>query len=200
MNEIKNPHGEPKLFALENLTSQTVKETTPEEINTYQRPEELIEKEEYRRWCKSPETKHCFYSTIEGEHPGLRVSKENPPTKIHGLIADFDAEITDALLEQSLSTCPKDGRPTHVSKSFSGGAHYVWQFEEPLNYGSAEHYKAFVAVFIKNFCLKQVLPGLDYKALKDPISYYEAGEEWQQTGETINEDLVQLFPTKHQRK
>jgi hypothetical protein len=47
----------------------------------------------YRAWCADQNTDHVFYSTVEGDAPSKRVSNDNPPAAIYGIVADYDAPV-----------------------------------------------------------------------------------------------------------
>ena len=76
------------LFSLPNLQAQ--------QVCRYDAPPVLVRpafpsKAAYRAWCNHEDTQHAFVSTFEGVNPGQRISQTNPPVKLHGLIAEYDA-------------------------------------------------------------------------------------------------------------
>ena len=120
------------LYRIPNLTSRTAEPIKPWEVASLSFPT-FKEKEEFRKWCAQDTTDYVFVSSFEGLNPHVRVSKSNEPFKMHGLIADYDAPLTDEQLLEGLARGSKPGfKPMYAHKTFSSGARVVWMFEEPV--------------------------------------------------------------------
>lgn len=143
------------------------------------RPNSFADKAEFRAWCAAPSTQHCFYSLVEGAVPGQRVTKANPPARIHGLVADYDAKVTDAMLTDCFTECPSDMRPVAMSRTFSGGARVIWLFAEPLNVFDKDVVGAVIKRLFKLAKAKAIFAGLDEGPIDDYFAqYYELGTDW----------------------
>ena len=181
-----------KIFSLPNLSSHSAVElaTLPPCISP--RPA-LKDKTAYRVWCTAGTTAHCFYSAVEGVNPGLRVTGEaNPPKLLHGFVADFDATITDAML---LAIPSLGGHlPVVSTRTFSGGARLIWDFEEPVLVDCKPLAERFMKILARELKLKKLLPGLDDESL-DLNQYWEAGTDWQPVvqGTAIPADILGLW-------
>lgn len=177
-----------QLHKLKNLVSQ---EATlipcPPEPST--RPL-LADKQAFREWCKQGDTNHCFYSAWEGVNTGLRISKSNPGKMMHGFVADYDANITDEMIEEALRS---EYPPAWASKTFSGGARLVWAFEEPLLLDNPKLAERFVKTLVKEIKAKDLLPGFDESSM-NPGQYFEIGDQWSGSGAAaIPTDLLGIW-------
>ena len=120
-----------KFFALKNLSSLEVAQVHPPTMSPA--ADFPMDKAEYNLWKLRASTKHCFYSTCEGLTPSLRVTADNPPKLLHGFVCEFDADITEDMVDK----IPKNGAagllPTWVSRSrFRNGRRLVFEFESPV--------------------------------------------------------------------
>ena len=92
---------------------------------------EFASKEEYREWAKNPTTSHAFVSPVEGLSSVIRVGKDNPPVKMHGLVVDYDNHTTttdrlrDLALRRGVVTLQdvEDGEVEGVELQRIGGRH-----------------------------------------------------------------------------
>ena len=179
-----------QLHTLQTLVSQTAgKATAPLQPNP--RPA-LNSKEDFRKWCVNPTTQHIFYSAWEGVNPGLRISKSNPAKLLHGFVADFDAAITDQMI---LDVATSGGiLPMWSTRTYSGGARLVWQFEEPLLMDNHILAERVMKTLVKELKVKKLLPGFD-EASTESSQYFEAGTDWQPVAGAmpIPVDLVGLW-------
>jgi hypothetical protein len=158
------------LFNIPNLTSRSVKPVRPWELPAPSLPA-FAEKEEFRRWCAEENTDALFVSAFEGLNPHTRVSKSNEPYKMHGLIADYDAPVTDEQLLEGLASETVTGyRPMFAHKTFSSGVRVIWMFEEPV-YVLSGVLKPFISLLVKETKAKTLFPRLDDAILK-PDQYY----------------------------
>lgn len=179
-----------KITKLRNLSSQTAEQDQCPPAPSQRPP--LKTKEEFRAWCTASSTNHCFYSPWEGTNQGLRVSRSNQAKKLHGFVADYDADITDDMIAEALKSdvCP----PMHASKTFSGGARLVWEFEEPLLLDNPKLAERFLKTLVKELNIKNLLPGFDEASMNDG-QYFEIGTDWRDNpGATpVPTDLIGLW-------
>jgi len=173
-----------RLYSLPNHRASEVVELRAEDIPTLPpMPKSIVTREQREEFYARPGLKHHFLSTFEGQNPRLRVTLNNPPVRIHGLLLDYDADISDALRSKAFSQyCPDGIKPAGVCRTFSGGARVLWVFERPIPYYGKRFWKAFVEEFLRlgksHRKIRNLLPGLDTGALLRPEQYYELGTNW----------------------
>lgn len=145
-------------------------------------PEEIKDKEAFRRWCQTPNLDHYFYTAYEGLSQGLRVSDENAAVRMHGVVADFDSPVIDGDWEALKLRGSPDFQPSHGSLSFSNQARLVWTFEEPVFVYDAKAHEAFLRRLEKELKLAKLLPGFDKEAFHKVAITYECGHDWRELG------------------
>lgn len=142
------------------------------------------DKETFRDWVCDTATEHCVYSFIEGRDPTQRIRSENPPTRVRGVVLDYDARFTDeevsAFVAHSLET---DYPVNLVGRSYSGGIHAVWLFEQPLPVVGVQTLKSFMRAVVRKVRGQRLARGLD-QAFTDPAKYYTVGGSWQKVSST----------------
>ncbi len=172
-----------KYFCLKNLS---MVETTMHEIDNLptlyegkRTPDYVRSKEEMTEYSKLPTTEYCFYSTIEGINPSIRISKENPPHRMHGFTADYDAKI--AVNNETIAELFRRGNPNcmpkWITQTPSGNARLIWVFEEPVRAFTNEFQEGWNRNFLKVAKVKQLLPGFDEVANRDQ-QYFALGTGW----------------------
>lgn len=171
---------EPPFFTIPNLSAGQVERRDP---STYPHPGyHTKDKRVYRKWCTQPDTAHLFYNFSEGLNPHLRVTAENPPQFLHGIIADYDAALPDDPFPEVLERVKSSYAPAWGTRTFSGGARLIWLFEKPMPVHTAAILKRALAKAAQTLSLNALLPGLDEKAALDPCRYFELGTKWQDLG------------------
>ena len=163
-------------FALENLRAQQVNPCQPW-VWTQQRPA-FSTKEEFREWCSDNATQWCFYSAVEGTNANVRISRQNPPMRLHGIVADYDAALSVQDI-QSLIAKNAVVAPMYYSQTFSGGARLVWVFDEPVFIDNHKLCEQLLKIAGKELKLKSLLPSFDPASL-ETSQYFEAGSGWTQ--------------------
>lgn len=165
-------------FHLKN-NSGTVAHDNPQPWEANLKRPKLADKAEFRAWCMDASTEHFFYSGFEGINGSARISKDNPPYRMHGLVVDYDSKISPAEVDPLLlKNCPSEFRPAWISRTFSGGARLLWEFEEPIftyNPGMVKELLARLRIELK---CEKLLPGFDRVPFVKPDQYYELGTEW----------------------
>lgn len=136
-------------------------------------------KSEFREWCNSKSTKHCFYSAVEAIDPTHRVTVDNPAFKMHGLIIDYDAMAP----KEAIALIPENGAagmlPRWVSRTFSNHRRVVWEFEKPILVDNEEITDRFMKLLAKELKVANVLPSPDASSFKR-AQYFELGTDWQE--------------------
>lgn len=157
---------------------------------------EFHTKDAFREWCRDANTRHAFLSMVEGLTPSLRVDKNNPPHRMHGLIVDYDAKVGEGLVEAAEKISrrvPVSGHsPSYIASTYSGGARLVWEFEKPLAVETPELAEATLKELSKKLALGNLLPGLD-KTTLELNRYFEIGDQWTPIpggGTPVSEDYV----------
>jgi hypothetical protein len=178
-------------FALPNLSSHDVTIVNPSTIKHAGYPDG--DKESFRAWCVNKETKHCFYTAAEGLIPSLRVTKENPAVKLHGLVIDYDNEIDDEMEKNIAKISPADLSPTWISTTRSGGRRLIFEFESPMPVDHTQLYERFIKRMAKELRAYDLLPCLDTKSF-ELTQLFELGTHWRRLpgGKAISKDRLGL--------
>ena len=120
-----------ELFTLPNLSAHQVSKRKPWELE-FELPE-FRNSNEFKHWAARPSTKYNAYTAAEGADPHRRISSENPIRYLHGVCVDWDAKFNDEEFDDVVRRLIDLEHPiNYISRSFSGGIHGVWFFEEPL--------------------------------------------------------------------
>ena len=119
----------------------------------------------YRSWCSDASTDHVFYSTVEGDAPSKRVTNENPPAAIYGVVADYDAPVDWDTIDTAIKTKCGDKMPTWRSKTYSGYVRLVWEFEDRLPI-TMEMFDTFMKHLKDALKVDRVFAGFDTTSLK----------------------------------
>ena len=150
---------------------------------------QFTDKAKYRAWCADKNTDHCFYSTVIGDTPSLRITKNNPPHMIWGVVADYDAPVDFTIIDKVLATQCKSAMPTWRSETQSGYLRLVWEFKTGLPI-SPELFPAFMKRISTYLGLERICAGFDKSSLKSN-QYFELGINWTKTGDPLDEDIYQ---------
>jgi hypothetical protein len=166
-----------KYFALPNLNWLDVTEVDPPSMPKMDEYPET--KTEFREWCNSKSTKHCFYSAVEAIDPTHRVTVDNPAFKMHGLVVDYDAVAPQG----SIDLIPENGAagmlPRWVTRTYSNHRRVIWEFEKPILVDNEEITDRFMALLAKELKVKNILPNADQASFKR-AQYFELGTDWQE--------------------
>lgn len=142
------------------------------------------DKEAFRDWVCDTATEHCVYSFIEGRDPTQRIRSENPPTRVRGVVLDYDAHFSDEEVQAFVAHSLETDYPVNlVGRSYSGGIHAVWLFERPLPVVGIQTLKAFMRSVVRKVRGQRLARGLD-QAYTDPAKYYTVGGQWQKVSST----------------
>ena len=176
------------LFILPNLSATNVAEFVlkPGECPTFERLK-FPSKELYREWCIHPDTEHSFICLKQGVAPGMRISQDNPPAWIYGLVAEYDhlgAVFCDPDVgkeEEQAAFKDLEARnypPNYVSRTYSNNARLYWVFEKPLNYVNEVLWQEFQKIAFSKIRAKKMLPGFSAEESTKTAQYFEVGHHW----------------------
>jgi len=183
----------PKYFAITNHTDHSLVEMDwhPSEGADHGFVAPLHKtKREHRAWSAKPTTEHRFFSLAEPVNKGRRCSLDNPPDKLYGFIADYDAPFTwDKLSETMEKVLGGDApRPTWATVTWSGFLRLVWEFDTPIRVpeGGAND---FLKGLSERLQAKKLGSGFD-KSCMEAQRYYELGTDWKNIGGVVPNELV----------
>jgi hypothetical protein len=174
-------------FSIKNLVST---EVTPCEPWLFKAkpPTEVTGKENKAArdaWINDPNTEHQVYSLIEGLNPFLRVSKDakdhegNPPFKLHGLVGDYDAPVSDEELQTGVGRL--NGKlPAYMERTLSGNSRFIWLFETPVAVPSRDFLVSLLKMARKAVKADLLSVGFDVPAWDEPGRYYTNSGVWQE--------------------
>ena len=152
-------------------------------------------KSEYREWCGAADTDHCFYSLGEGDNPTIRISTDNPINRLHGFVADYDAPVDWSAIDTVIRVkCPEGLKPTWRTRTQSGYARLVWEFEKPLPI-APELAEQFLKRLGDQVKASMLLAGFDRTSFK-PTQMFELGEDWVRVGDPLEQTVVRTVLLK----
>jgi hypothetical protein len=167
-----------KFFHIKNLSGSTAY-GEPEPWNVSTSAPTTGTKDDYRKWCTSPETEHYFYSLVEGANPSLRTHKDNNPAfRLHGIVADYDSVTPQSEWPTILQRAKADARPFAFSRTWSGNLRVLWKLAEPVQISGAV-WEPMLKELSKSLGLKKLHAGFDEGVFANPNQYYECGTDWQ---------------------
>ena len=167
------------LLYIPNHSAAELTKSSPEALSVLpSKHGDFPNKPAFAKWEHSIKTEHVFYTAVEPLQPKLRVSKDNPPVRCHGLIADYDGMVDDKMHEVAIANLPGIP-PTWVTRTFSGKARWIWMFEKPIPIFSSDLFAKFMTALAKQLKVADCLPGLD-PVYTSPYSVYELGRDWDQ--------------------
>jgi hypothetical protein len=173
---------------IKNLRSSEAKKSS--DLSGLPKPKQKHKsKAAYRSWCSDASTDHVFYSTVEGDAPSKRVTNENPPAAIYGVVADYDAPVDWDTIDNAIKMKCGDKMPTWRSKTYSGYVRLVWEFEDRLPI-TMEMFEIFMKHLKDSLKVDRVFAGFDTTSLK-PNQYFELGEDWVKIGGKVPSAVYQ---------
>ena len=158
-----------------------------------------VDKAAWQEWCSNPATEHSFISGFEGLTHNCRISEaeQNPPYKLHAIIADYDGAVHDmAALKTELTTKPpSEFLPAWAYKTFSGHLRLVWVFSGPIVLPDhPKVVKAFLTQIDKHVAFRKWFKAFDEQALYSVTKYYENSSDWEPISDkVIPSSLLQLW-------
>lgn len=181
-------------FGVENLTKQSVCQVIPWEFSPTQLPSDAVckNKSERQLFYRNAATAWQFYSMAEGANPNQRVSKNNAPRRLHGIVADFDVPLPDSRIIEAIASFKI--KPSWFERSLGGNVRLIWLFTNPLLVDSYD-FATYLLDKSRAWLHLDTLPGLDSPALTDPSRMFcNGGKGWTNTGfPPITEPEAQSF-------
>lgn len=163
-------------FCLPNLASHSV-ETLPFWEQKWPVPD-VRTKAAFHKWRLDPATEHCCFSMVEGFDTRQRVTPDNPPLRLHGFVADYDARFSDDEFQEFVARTLEGEFPvSYAGRSFRGGIHAIWMFDQPVLLHSKKINQRFLARLARRIGCAELARGLDPK-FSDTFLYYSVGGEW----------------------
>lgn len=168
-------------FATKNLTEQAVTPCVPWDF----KPAKVISKQireskqDRQEWYQNTGTAHQFYTGLEGINSNMRVSKENPPYKMHSFSADYDLPIPDQRVDEGIKLMQH--KPAWVERSLGGNVRLVWLLDSPILVADMEFCSVLLDTFVDKLGM-DMLPGLDRPAFTTPTRLLANGCAWRNTG------------------
>ena len=159
-----------RIFYIKNLTRKKINSICSEKIPITDFSK-FESKDSFRKWCSNENTEHFFVSLCEGKNPNCRINKENQCKRINGIMVDFDKPKKKPNL-QNLKF-----NPQFYTISFSGGYHFFWEFDHPVEIeNSNELASYFLENIIEKIGIKEICDGYDEMSHR-PTSFMEFGGE-----------------------
>lgn len=188
-----------KVCYLENLASSNVKtdELSNLILTAPSLPTTFKSKLDVTNWRESEHTKHVFFSPYEGVMKNYRVSKKggaNDPMVLHGFVADYDQSLSSeqemlGLIQRNQSV---DFPVSYAVRTYSGGAHLVWEFEKPVNILNSDMLKGFIELFAQRAKLGKIMGGLDTASFGTNL-YYTFYSNWHAFSSVIQENMIEAL-------
>lgn len=170
------------LYTIKNLATQKVDVGAPWEFIPNVPASILADKSAYKKWWCDIGADHCLFSAYVGGTEGIKVTKENPPVKLMGVVADYDCNIDPSHVAMLKSKQPSDYVPSWSSRTIGGGARLVWLFEKPVYLPNQTFTAEFSRQIKKRLKLTRQLAGFDEGAFGQWGQYYDVGMNWESLG------------------
>ena len=157
---------------IKNLKEKTTTVFTDPSTVTSSKPS-FNSKASFRDWCSDATTDHVFYSTVEANNPSLRITNDNPPQAVWGIVGDYDASVDWDIVDDLIKSQCKGHMPTWRSRTQSGYIRLVWEFQSKIPI-APEMFSAFMKRVSIQLDMKGVFAGFDTSSLR-PSQYFELG-------------------------
>lgn len=170
------------LPCLPNLGSQDITWREPWTVPEVPRMQ-FPTKDSYKAYITHPKSESCLFSGVSGLNPHQRVSRHNPATRLHAVVADFDTILDESKRLKMLERLTI--KPNFISRSYSGGTHAIWILEESLPLlPDSNAQRALLQVISKELKLTRAFGAIDENAFYNLSQLYNVGWEWQAGGGT----------------
>lgn len=171
---------------IKNLKEKKVSVFTDPSSLTHTKPT-FASKAAFRDWCSDSTTDHVFYSTVEGDNPALRISNDNPPHAIWGIVGDYDSSVDWDIVDKMITAQCRGHMPTWRAKTESGYIRLVWEFETKMPI-DPDLFIPFMKRLSTALNMERVFAGFDSASLRSN-QYFELGEEWERVGDPLPESF-----------
>lgn len=118
------------------------------------------------------------YSSVRGVSERARVSKENPPGAVRGIVADYDAPTSPEEVIRLLSKIKQaEFRPNYIERSLSNNVRLVWVFEKEVLVSDHDFCTRLLQTFLEKLKARALLAGYDEKS-GAPEQVWTNGVSW----------------------
>jgi hypothetical protein len=172
-----------QFFTAPNLSVTAVTESSPWDFNPD--PKVLqnlrtIPKKQRRELIQTKTMDWQVYSAIRGLGRNIRISRDNPPIGLRGLVVDYDAETpVEQVMELLRKSLNESFYPNFLEISLGGKCRLVWVFEREILVPSTEFCYSLIAAFFRKFNVPILLAGYDANSEK-PSEMWTNGGQWYQ--------------------
>lgn len=122
-------------------------------------------------------TEWNVYSPVGGAALNLRVSNENPPVVVRGIVGDYDKKMEIAEVVKQLKQHPPQYWPNWLEKTLSGNIRLIWVFEREALMPNSKFCALALETFIEELRAEHLLPGFDSHSIT-PAEVWTNGGEW----------------------
>lgn len=169
----------PLFLVAKNLVETNLTEGAPWEFCVADKDNALksMPKDKRRLALLKPKTSWNVYSAVRGYAKNLRISKDNPPGALLGIVADFDMVSDIETVIGYISQMPEKQRPNFIEVSLSNKIRLVWLFEREILTPSTEFCIALIEAFFEKLGIPTLLAGFDPASSK-PTEMWTNGGIW----------------------
>lgn len=158
-----------KFLNTDNLTTGHMHEAEPWD---YQPKPGVLEKlkalpkNERRAFVSQPGSWN-IYSAVCGISPNARVSKENPPGAVRGLVVDYDLPTSQGEVLKLLSKIKQpEFYPNFIERSLSDNIRLIWVFEREVLVPDGNFAERLLETLVKKLRADSILAGYDPKSIE----------------------------------
>ena len=169
-----------QFFATKNMLDPNLVEMAPWDFTVPKDELEAIRKKAKparKQWLQQESTNWNLYSAVRGLNRNARVSKDNPPVGVRGLVADYDMKSGLETVEGLVNQIDPKFQPNFYELSLSKKARLVWVFEREILVPSSEFATEVYRAFCRKIKIPTLLPGFDSSSEK-PAQIWTNGGEW----------------------
>jgi hypothetical protein len=172
------------LFTIPNTQASLIERKLPWEHEEAFKLPKFDSSAEYKNWASRPDTRYLAYSMNEGVDPSQRISANNDPLYVHGVVGDWDAKFSEEEVNKFVSESLNTEYPVSwISRSYNGGIHALWVFEDTVMSHGRKSVKRFLERVAKETKMEKLARGFD-KASTDPHRYFYLGHSWKKVSPT----------------
>ena len=126
---------------------------------------------------KNKDTRWNVYSPVGGVSRVLRVSSDNPPARLRGVVCDYDARVDLAGVQSYLSQDKCPVQPNWIEFTLSGNVRLVWVFEREALVTDSLFCADLMQALIDHLGAERLLAGYDPNSAK-PAEVWTNGGRW----------------------
>jgi hypothetical protein len=174
------------LRGAKNFISQQVVVCEPWAFKPAVPPDCVKDKGLYTKWRQNPATEHLLYFAVEGLNPAIRANKNtNPLTRLHAIVADYDAPVGDEAFDSVLERASADYKPNWIHRTMhSGGVRLIWMLEAPLALEVKELGEQFLKIVRQELQIDRFFASPDEKAFDNLCKPWDVGHTWRKLSDT----------------